>query len=171
MCPNEPTGARDAGQTFLTDLAEPAVEAGAIIRDAMRQTADTIEDTLVKATRTGRLSFSDMARSIVADLSRIAIRQFITQPLTNVLTNVLSSVFGGARADGGPVDMGRAYLVGERGPELFVPGASGAIQPNGAGGGNITLNVQTRDAESFRRSEAQIAAIMQRLAARGQRNG
>lgn len=36
----------------------------------------------------------------------------------------------GARALGGPVDYGRAYLVGERGPELFVPGASGNITPN-----------------------------------------
>lgn len=163
--------AEAAGRAFLDDLAGPAVEAGAVIRSAMRETAETIEDTIVKATRTGRLSFADMARSIAADLSRIAIRQFVTQPLTNVLTSALTSAFGGARAGGGPVDMGRSYLVGERGPELFVPGASGAIVPNGrAAGGGITINVQTSDAESFRRSEAQIAGLMQRLAARGQRN-
>lgn len=39
------------------------------------------------------------------------------------------------RAAGGPVSAGRAYMVGERGPEVFVPGASGGIVPNGAGGG------------------------------------
>lgn len=44
-------------------------------------------------------------------------------------------MFGGARAGGGEVIGGGAYLVGEQGPELFVPGASGAIVPNGAGGG------------------------------------
>lgn len=38
------------------------------------------------------------------------------------------------RAGGGPVSGGRAYLVGERGPEMFVPGMSGGIIPNGAGG-------------------------------------
>jgi phage-related minor tail protein len=169
MCPNEPVG--DAAPA-LNDMAQAAVDAGAVIREAMRETADTIEDTLVKATKTGRLSFSDMARSIAADLSRVAIKQFVTQPLTNVLTNVLSSAFGGARAGGGPVDMGRAYLVGERGPELFVPGASGGIVANGrGGGGNVTINLTARDAESFRRSEAQLAGLMQRLSARGGRNG
>ena len=96
--PSDPKdGVAAAGQAFHDDLAAPAVEAAALIRAAMRETADTIESTLVKATKTGRLSFSEMARSIVADLSRIAINRFITQPLSNVLTSVLSSAFGGAR--------------------------------------------------------------------------
>ena len=167
MPPNEPKAAAE-----MAELAQTAVDSGAVIREAMRETADTIEDALVKATKTGRLSFGDMARSIVADLGRIAVKQFVTQPLTNALTSVLSSAFGGARVDGGPVDMGRAYVVGERGPELFVPGASGSVIPNGgARGGNVVINVQTRDAESFRRSEAQLAGLMQRLSARGGRNG
>jgi hypothetical protein len=38
----------------------------------------------------------------------------------------------GARALGGPVSFGKPYLVGERGPELFVPGATGRIETNGA---------------------------------------
>lgn len=41
----------------------------------------------------------------------------------------------GHRAVGGPVDAMRAYIVGEDGPELFVPGADGAIIPNSSGGG------------------------------------
>jgi len=45
------------------------------------------------------------------------------------------------RAKGGPVMAGSAYVVGERGPEVFVPGASGTIIPNGAGGSSITVNV------------------------------
>ncbi len=36
----------------------------------------------------------------------------------------------GARALGGPVKFGKPYLVGERGPELFVPGATGRIETN-----------------------------------------
>ncbi len=44
------------------------------------------------------------------------------------------------RADGGPVSSGTPYMVGERGPELFVPSASGSIVPNGAmGGGDLTV--------------------------------
>ena len=48
----------------------------------------------------------------------------------------------GERALGGPVGAGRPYMVGERGPELFVPGAQGNIVPNNAmGGANVTVNV------------------------------
>jgi phage-related minor tail protein len=46
-----------------------------------------------------------------------------------------------ARASGGPVTGGRPYLVGEQGPELFMPGRSGTILPNGAGGGATVVNV------------------------------
>ncbi len=46
------------------------------------------------------------------------------------------------RALGGPVGAGQPYLVGERGPELFVPGAQGNIVPNNAmGSANVTVNV------------------------------
>lgn len=56
------------------------------------------------------------------------------------------SGISGARANGGPVMGGGTYLVGERGPELFTPGSSGSITPNGAMGGNtITVNVNGGD--------------------------
>jgi phage-related minor tail protein len=53
-----------------------------------------------------------------------------------------SSVFGGARANGGPVMAGRAYLVGERGPEIVMPASAGTVVPNHAlGGMAVTVNV------------------------------
>jgi phage-related minor tail protein len=58
--------------------------------------------------------------------------------------SVLAGTFGGARAQGGSVGSGRSYLVGEQGPELFMPKASGTIVPNHALGGgtaNIVVNV------------------------------
>ena len=59
----------------------------------------------------------------------------------------LAGISGGARASGGPVMGGKSYLVGERGPELFTPGVSGGITPNGGfgGGANITVNVNGGD--------------------------
>jgi hypothetical protein len=63
------------------------------------------------------------------------------------LGSIFGSIFGGARANGGPVAAGRAYLVGERGPELFLPGAGGSIVPNeaiGGGGGGVVVNVDAR---------------------------
>ncbi len=48
----------------------------------------------------------------------------------------------GGRASGGPVKGGGSYIVGEKGPELFVPGSSGNIVPNHAmGGANVVVNV------------------------------
>ena len=64
--------------------------------------------------------------------------------LTGIGGSVAGSSFGGfqgAFANGGSVMSGKPALVGERGPELFVPGRSGSIVPNNALGGNITVNV------------------------------
>ena len=60
-------------------------------------------------------------------------------PVGQFVGNVVSNLFGGGRANGGPVLAGTSYLVGERGPEIFTPGRSGMITPNG--GGNITVNI------------------------------
>jgi hypothetical protein len=61
--------------------------------------------------------------------------------------------FSGFRASGGPVMGGQSYLVGERGPELFTPGTSGSITPNGAMGGNtITVNVNGGDPDAIVRA-------------------
>lgn len=57
------------------------------------------------------------------------------------LLSILTGRFG-KRASGGPVSAGSPYLVGEQGPELFMPGKSGTIIPNNAlGGSNIVVNV------------------------------
>jgi phage-related minor tail protein len=79
----------------------------------------------------------------------------------------------GARALGGPVSSGVPYLVGERGPEMFVPATNGTIAATPAAQSprpQIVLNVTTPDAQSFARSEPQLAALMARALARGQRN-
>jgi hypothetical protein len=74
--------------------------------------------------------------------------------------------FGGGRAMGGPVASGTAYVVGERGPELFVPKSSGMVVPNGMGGGttiNLTVNGAI-DAEGTART---IIDVLNRSQARG----
>jgi hypothetical protein len=60
--------------------------------------------------------------------------------------------FSGFRANGGPVMSGSSYIVGEQGPELFTPGTSGNITPNGGGGANITVNVNGGDPNSIVRA-------------------
>lgn len=101
--------------------------------------------------------------------------------LSSIFGAAISSIFGGARASGGPVSGNSAYLVGEQGPELFVPRGGGSIAPNGqlagalhsSGGGGITIhmNVQTPDAGSFRRSETQMGRDLARRLELSRRRG
>ena len=71
--------------------------------------------------------------------------------------------FGGGRASGGPVSMGRTYLVGEKGPELFSPGTSGSIIPNKALGGassGTTINISVSGAIDPASTARQIANLL-----------
>lgn len=74
-----------------------------------------------------------------------------------------------ARAAGGPVSSGQPYMVGERGPELFVPSTSGGIVPNGRAGivQNITIHVNGTAADVAR----QVSDEIMRQAMRGQQFG
>jgi hypothetical protein len=57
-----------------------------------------------------------------------------TGGIFGAIGNAIAGLFGGGRAEGGPVLPGRVYPVGERGPELFVPSVAGMISPRAAGG-------------------------------------
>jgi len=61
----------------------------------------------------------------------------IVDSIKGFFTGLVGDIEG--KALGGPVAAGTPYVVGERGPELFVPGAAGGIMP-GLGGGNIVVN-------------------------------
>ena len=89
------------------------------------------------------------------------------------------SLFGGFLANGGDAQPGKAYIVGEKRPELFMPRSAGTVVPTlkSSDGGSVqhitnTFNINTPDAESFRRSQAQISSQMGAAAQRGfSRNG
>jgi hypothetical protein len=68
------------------------------------------------------------------------------------LTSAFAAIFGGFREGGGPVSPGRAYVVGERRPELFVPDSAGTIMP-GAGQGGITVVQHVTIGAGVNRSE------------------
>jgi len=154
----------------------PVTDSANLIEHAVSGSFNAIADTIARAVLSGKASMDSLVDAILADFDRIAVRDFIEKPIEGVLSSLLSSLLpiGGARAAGGPVDAGLAYLVGEQGPELFVPQGAGAIVPNGANVGagrpQIVLNVNARDAQSFLKSETQIAAMLSRALARGQRN-
>ncbi|HDR1344563.1 TPA: phage tail length tape measure family protein [Pasteurella multocida] len=88
----------------------------------------------------------------------------------NVLNQLTSVTLSGARAMGGPVGGGRAYLVGEKGPEIFVPGASGQITSNenlnkalGGGSSKTVVINQTNNFGSEGASDQELAGMIAKL--------
>ncbi|HDR0632303.1 TPA: phage tail length tape measure family protein [Pasteurella multocida] len=85
----------------------------------------------------------------------------------NVLNQLTSITLSGARAMGGPVGGGRAYLVGEKGPEIFVPGASGQITSNenlnkalGGGSSKTVVINQTNNFDSNNSDNVELAKVV-----------
>ena len=100
-------------------------------------------------------SFGDVAKSVLRDIANDLVRSGIRSLLGSLFGTggVVASLFGGGRAAGGPVDSGTSYLVGERGPELFVPDGAGSIVPNSrlsstGGGGEGTAITVVQNFES-----------------------
>lgn len=135
-------------QRSLVQYAREASDTGGQIGDALTNAFRSAEDAFASFATTGKLNFRDLATSIIADFARIqarsAIGGFAKSLLGSMGTDTTSGwgstllkSLAGARADGGPVNSGLSYLVGERGPEIFTPSSSGSITPNhliGAGG-------------------------------------
>lgn len=163
----------DAGDDIDRVTRDQILPAAQAIEDAFARAGRSIQSNLSRAAERGEFSIKSLTRALARDFRRIAIDSFVRKPIETLLTNVLTAPFGGARAHGGVVAPGQRYLVGERGPELFTPGASGTIAPMGANAAGVTVNIAlpgVRDAESFRQSETQIAAALARAVGRGQRN-
>ena len=153
----------------LESLKAPAQEAATAIEDAFGRAGDSLTRSLTRAAADGEVTLAELARAVLNAVNSAAGAR--GGGLSGAIAAALGG-FGGARADGGPVLGGGAYLVGERGPELFTPAGHGAISPAGSFGGRgaVTVNVTARDAQSFLRSEGQIAAMLSRAVMRGQRN-
>ncbi len=88
---------RDGAIRALRDYSDAATDTGAQVEDAMGNAFRGMEDALVEFVQTGKLSFSGLVDSIIADLARIAIQQSITGPLANALFGGLGgfNLFGG----------------------------------------------------------------------------
>jgi len=120
----------------LNPLLEKQKELG---RDAGQMIASSFEDAIFAGSK-----LSDTLRSLAQDLMRLFFRQAVTAPFAGITGDFVNKLLG--RAGGGPVTAGTPYMVGEKGPELFVPGASGSIVPNNRmsgssdGGGGVTVN-------------------------------
>jgi lambda family phage tail tape measure protein len=159
------------------DFKNNAMDTGKQIADSFENFTGGMEDAFVKFAQTGKLSFKDLANSIIADLIRIAVRRAIVA----AIGGPLGSLFG--MANGGPVQGATPIIVGERGPEMFVPQSAGKIISNSAlkgsgqnsssmGGGQtvVNYNIQAVDASSFRSLVAKDPSFIYAVTEQGRRS-
>lgn len=113
----------------LNDYAETAANVASAARSAFSDAFRGMEDALTEFVTTGKLSFSDMVRSILADIARIAIRQGITGPLASVLGASLGGGFGGAFSGIGGLGSATAANVASAGGGLMFFDSGGYTGP------------------------------------------
>lgn len=159
--------------------AEDATNYAKMAGDMFKSVTQSMEDAIVKFVTTGKLSFRDFAQSIIAEIIKIQARSIAAQASSSILGSIpWGSIFGNAAtafqygtnigsqqtamlaaqgfADGGSPPVGVPSLVGERGPELFVPRTAGTIIPNNqlsSSLGNTTVinnySISAIDTKSF----------------------
>lgn len=157
--------AAEAGAA-LEALKAPAQEAADAIEAAFGRAGDSLTRSLARAAADGEVSLAELARAVLAAIN--AASGSGGGGLGDAIAQAVQTVFSGSRADGGTVLGGGAYLVGERGPEVFRPMGAGVIEP--PSGGGVTVNVRVDGGpQALLRSEAQIAAMLARAAALGAR--
>lgn len=91
-------------------------------------------------------------------------------PVVQGISGVIGRVFGGGKAAGGPVSSSKSYVVGEKGPELFVPNTNGMIVPNnalGSSGGGTVINLTVNGALDAEGTARTIVNLLNRSNARG----
>ena len=171
---------------FARDVAAMKAELGGPFAAGVDQAGRALENALVRALRTGKLGFEDLKRvalSAMAEIASVAIRAGMGAilgdgksggglgGLVGDLSGLIVGLLGApGKAIGGPVSPGRPYLVGERGPELFVPTAGGRIETaHTSGGRDIRLSINVTapagsEAQALRASSRQVArAVRQAL--------
>ena len=171
---------RASTQDFAKDVAQMRRDLDGELVAGFARAGDVLERSLLSAIRRGSLGFEDLQAAATKAIDRIA-AQALKLGLGQLfgsgspLTGLVGTLIGGAlglpgRATGGPVSAQRGYLVGERGPELFVPPGDGRILPLGQtdGARRVDVSIQlaapagTTAPVALERSSRQIAAAVRR---------
>ena len=135
------------GIEALKKQLEIANEMKRLYEDIGMSIKDGVVDAIqgaIQGTKTLQQTATDLLNSVANKLLDVAINLALFGVMSGTGTG--GGLLGGLfkkRAMGGSVTAGQPYLVGERGPELFMPGRSGGIAPTGSFGGgvNVVVNV------------------------------
>ena len=171
-------------RAFAQDVAAMRAELDGPFADGLERAGSALERGLTSAIQRGKFGFDELRRvalSVLSEIATAAIRAGLNGGsagggagnLLGTLGSLLGNALGApGRATGGPVSPGRAYRVGERGPELFVPTSSGRVEASPASGAptyvRMTINVSdargTAPAALERSSRHVARAVRQALA-------
>jgi phage-related minor tail protein len=183
-------------QYELNTAVQSQLELADGIANTLGQGITSAFDALLTGSEAWGDSLKQIASGVLLDIAKQLLQIFVIEQAINALRGILTpfsaatpiGAGGGQigrfgtlgpnfgipqRAKGGPVTGGMPYLVGERGPELFVPGRSGSIVPNhelGGSGVNVVVNVdakgtnvQGNDQQSNQLGRAVSAAVQAEL--------
>ena len=179
---------RAGTQGFAQDIAAMRATFDGTLVEGFSRAGGVLERGLAGAIRRGSLGFDDLRRTalgVVNDIAAQAVHGLFSGAGQNGggsgggvagvlgLGNLLGSVLGlPGRATGGPVAPGRGYLVGERGPELFVPTSAGRVEATASTRPrdvrvSIAVGASTPAAapQALQRSARQVASAVRRALA------
>lgn len=159
---------------FARDVATMRGELEGPLVQGVGRAGRMIDSALARAITSGKLGFDDLkkvALAAMADIASASLRALFRPEgggsfgagLLSGLTSIIAGVVGSpGRATGGPVSAGRPYMVGERGPELFVPSSSGRIEnfPARSADVRVAISVMSPSAtepQALRQSSLQVA--------------
>ncbi len=169
----------DAMQQRTREIGYIADETGQIVADQIQKPLDelqnsfeTIGNSISSAFRgmiSGATSWRDALRGIIGAVIDELWRLYVVQQIVGFVTKAIGGIGlplpapVPGKAVGGYVGAQQPYVVGEKGPELFIPGGSGTIIPNknmamGSGSGGVTVNVDARGSADPAAVRAQVEA-------------
>jgi hypothetical protein len=170
---------------FRSDVESMRSALDSSLLGGFAQAGEVLERSLLSAIRRGKLGFDELKAIALRTMGEIAAQALQSgigsifggaSPVgggTNIgslLNGIFGSLFGlPGRATGGPVSPGRAFMVGERGPELFVPTSAGRVEAAQAGRSRevrVAINLSaprgTQGPVMLRRSSRQVASAVAR---------
>jgi phage-related minor tail protein len=177
---------RASTQGFQSDIETMRSAVDTSLGGGFAKAGDVLERGLLSAIRHGSLGFDDLKRAALQAMDEIAAQAVKSGigslfsgatsgsgnggAIGQLLSGAIGSLFGlPGRATGGPVSPGQGYLVGERGPELFVPTSAGRVETGaGAGARDVSVSIQlaaprgTTAPVALRRSSRQVASAVRR---------
>lgn len=132
-------------------LKGEAEQTSDVARDLGLTFQSAFEDAII-----GGKKFRDVLQGVIQDIGRIIVRKGITEPIGTAITKGVSEstkaggflggavdwfkgLFGGNKAEGGPLQSGRWYIAGEHGPEPIWGGGPGAFAAGYGGGGGVSV--------------------------------